>query len=60
MNNNVQIKGLSGETLDRILSGGPFYIYKMLSRVGSVTKRPDTKQRSSHYPEQVYDWLCPR
>ena len=55
-----ETKGLSGENLTRFFSGSPFYVIKTLVSVGSVSKRADLKQASSRYPEQVYDWLCPR
>ena len=44
-----EIKGLPGEILNKLLTGGPFYIMLSISRVGCVTILPDNKQgRSPH------------
>lgn len=59
MNNN-EIKGSPGAYTTGIISGGPFYIYKKLAGIGSVSRRADIKQASCLLSEQVSDWLSPR
>ena len=47
--NSENTKGSPGDVPERNFTGDPFYDDMKLSGVGSLTTRPDTKQRSSHY-----------